>query len=311
METAARALTGLLEQELERLAEVPLAELAAGRGLAAPAEPLVLHLLAHRAALAEWLRAPERAPALCARLARFLWQKNQYVRLDRATLTAACAAAGQELAGALESEHDSKNMSQTIKEIGRGLQARVAASVQGGARPAEVVCSEYAVTLQRDALGLGDERLTPPILDLGCGRAAGLVRALRAEGLEATGLDREAPADVAIAGDWLTFPFGQERWGTIVSHQAFSLHFLHHHLAQGAEAYAYARAYMAALRSLKIGGRFVYAPGLPFIESMLPVGRYRVARVPLPAPLAESVLALEQAVGLEVGYAAHVERLTW
>lgn len=311
MATEGRELASLLELELERLTAVPLAELTAGKGLGAPAPALVEHLRAHGAELAGWLRAPERAARLCARLARWLWDRNQYVRLDRAELTAACAWAAEELARALDSAHDLEDMSQEMVRIGGELQARVAGTMRSasGGRPAEVVCSEYAVTLQRDALGLEGVALAEPILDVGCGRHAGLVRALRAEGRAATGVDREAPEDVAIVGDWLSFPFGQDRWGTIVSHQAFSLHFLHHHLAQGAEAYAYARAYTAALRSLKVGGRLVYAPGLPFIERVLPAGQYRVVRVPLPAPMAESMLGLEQAVGLEVGYAAQVERL--
>lgn len=311
MEPAAHTLARLLEQELERLAGVPLQELTAGRGLGEPGEALVRHLLAHRAELAAWLRAPERAAALCGRLARWLWGKNQYVRLDRAALTAVCARAVTEVASALDTSDDPKSMSEEIQRAGLELQARVAAMLrsEAGARPAEVVCSEYGVTLQCDALGLGEELPAAPILDIGCGRSAALVRALRARGLAATGLDREAPEDVGVAGDWMTFPFGQERWGTIVSHQAFSLHFLHHHLAAGPEAYAYARVYMAVLRALKIGGRFVYAPGLPFVEAMLPAGSYRRVRVPLPPPLDEGVLALERAVGMELGYAAHVERL--
>ena len=86
----------------------------------------------------------------------------------------------------------------------------------------------------------------------------------------------------------------------MLSHHAFSLHFLHHHRAQGPEAYAYAQAYMAILRSLRVGGRFVYVPGLPFIEALLPAAQYRCTRAPLPAGLQGAS---------EVDYAAHVERL--
>lgn len=305
-------LAALFEEVLQALAEVPLAELVGGRALPEPSAALVRHLLAHRATLSAWLRTPGCAEALCVRLAKWLWSRNQYVRLDRAALTAACGRAANEVAeGLAAGEADEKDMSERLVRAGQELQARVAALVRaGGGGKAEVVCSEYAVTLQRDALGLGDEPLAPPILDVGCGSSAGFVRALRAEGLAATGLDREAPEDVALVGDWLTFPFGQDRWGTIVSHQAFSLHFIHHHLAQGAEAYAYARVYMAILRSLKPGGRLVYVPGLPFVEAMLPANTYRCTRVPLPeAMVSEAVHALERAAGFELAYAAHVERL--
>lgn len=316
MSSEVQQLAALFEEVLQALAEVPLAELVAGRALPEPKAALVQHLLAHRATLAAWLRTPTCAEALCVRLARWLWSRNQYVRLDRAALTAACGRAANEVADALAatagaSDADSKDMSERLVRAGQELQARVAALVRaGGGAKADVVCSEYAVTLQRDALGLGDAPLVPPILDVGCGSTAGFVRALRAEGLAATGLDREAPEDVALVGDWLTFPFGQDRWGTIVSHQAFSLHFVHHHLAQGPEAYAYARVYMAVLRSLKPGGRFVYVPGLPFVEAMLPANMYRCTRVPLPeAMVSEAVHALERAAGFELAYAAHVERL--
>lgn len=303
-------LAALFEEVLQALAEVPLAELVAGRALPEPSAALVEHLRAHRATLAGWLRSPGCAQALCVRLARWLWSRNQYVRLDRAALTAACARAASELADELAGEPDAKDMSERLVRTGQELQARVAAQVRAGGGKTDVVCSEYAVTLQRDALGLGDAPLTAPVLDVGCGRSAGFVRALRAEGVAATGLDREAPEDVALVGDWLTFPFGQDRWGTIVSHQAFSLHFVHQHLAQGPEAFAYARVYMAMLRSLKPGGRLVYVPGLPFVESMLPAKTYRCTKVPLPeAMLTEAVHALERAAGFELAYAAHVERL--
>lgn len=307
-----RRLAELLEEFLQELAEVPLAELVGGRALPGPSAALVEHALAHRATLAQWLRTPACAEALCVRLARWLWSRNQYVRLDRAALTAACARAASEVADGLAGADDAKDMSDRLARSGQELQARVAALVRAGGKgqATDVVCSEYAVTLQRDALGLGDAPLSPPILDIGCGRSAAFVRALRAEGLAATGLDREAPEDVALAGDWMTFPFGHDRWGTVLSHQAFSLHFVHHHLAQSPEAFAYARVYMAVLRSLKVGGRFVYAPGLPFVEAMLPASSYRCVRVPLPEAMqSEAVHALERAAGFELGYAGHVERL--
>jgi hypothetical protein len=309
----AQRLAALLEEALAELADVPLAELVGGRALPGPSPKLVAHLLAHRASLEPWLRTRECAEALCVRLARWLWSRNQYVRLDRAALTAACEQAAREVADALRDTADPRDMSSRLVHAGEQLQARVAAQVRaggGGQEPSDVVCSEYAVTLQRDALGLGDEPLTPPILDIGCGRSASFVRALRAEGLAATGLDREAPEDVALVGDWMSFPFGQDRWGTIVSHQAFSLHFIHHHLAGDAEAFAYARVYMAILRSLQVGGRFVYVPGLPFIESMLPAREYRCSRAPLPeAMVGEAIHALERAAGFELAYAAHVQRI--
>ena len=72
--------------------------------------------------------------------------------------------------------------------------------------------------------------------------------------------------------------------GTVLSHLGFSLHFLHHHLRPGDEALRYARRYMEVLRSLRPGGVFAYAPGLPFVEEHLDAGRWRLERTPLPVP---------------------------
>jgi hypothetical protein len=110
-----------------------------------------------------------------------------------------------------------------------------------------------------------------------------------------------------IKGDWLNFEFGVNRFGTIVSHQAFSLHFLRHHLTPGDLARRYAVAYRAILGSLRKNGRFVYAPGLPFIERLLPAP-FAVARTELPDALAENVRRAFAASGEDVAYACHVSR---
>lgn len=305
-------LLALAERQLAALDPVPLAELTAGRGLGEADPELVALLLAERDEVVRWLASPAPATRLAERLARWLWQKNQYVRLDRAALTTACRDALSDMSKEVGSAAEAEGLARGLSRVLSRLQVRVAEQVRGsaGERPREVVCSEYAPTLQLDALGLADEVLQEPILDVGCGRSAVLVRALRARGLSATGVDREAPDDVAVAGDWLTFAYGQARWGTVLSHQGFSLHFLHQHLGQQAQAYAYAQAYMAIVRSLKVGGRFAYVPGLPFIEGLLPASEFRCTRVPLHGALeGPAVRALADAAGFDVAYAAHVERL--
>lgn len=305
-------LLALAERELATLDAVPLAELTGGRGLGEPAAELVAELVAERDEVARWLATPGLATKLAERLARWLWQKNQYVRLDRGALTAACAEALSGMSREIASAEGSEGLARGLLRVSSGLQARVAGLVRAsaGERPREVVCSEYAPTLQLDALGLEGEVLQEPILDVGCGRSAVLVRALRARGLSATGVDREVQDEVAVAGDWLSFAYGADRWGTVLSHQGFSLHFLHQHLGRQPQAYAYAQAYMAIVRSLKVGGRFAYVPGLPFIEGLLPASEFRCTRVPLHSALeGPAVRALAEAAGFDVAYAAHVERL--
>lgn len=297
-------LVAFAARRLAALDAAPLAELVAGRGLPMFERELGELLAGERVALAAWLRGPAPVRGLAEALARWLWRKNQYLRLDRAALEAACGDGLRDMADRLDAADGPDAALAAALAAEAGLRGRVFALVRAsaGERPREVVCSEYAPTLQLDALGLAEAPLRAPILDVGCGASAGLVRALRAQGRAATGVDRAAPDDVALVGDWLTFPYGQGRWGTVLSHHGFSLHFLHHHHAQGPEAYAYAQAYMAILRSLEVGGLFAYVPGLPFIEGLLPAGQYRCTRVTLPA-------ALQGIAGFEVEYAAHVERL--
>jgi hypothetical protein len=149
---------------------------------------------------------------------------------------------------------------------------------------AQPVCSEYRAELQLKVLGIDVQQLAEPVLDLGCGEGAHLVRHLRALGLDAWGLDRLAlPDHIVWQGDWLdaNAPLQPQRWGTVISHMAFSNHFRHQHLRRDGSAATYAGRYMKVLEALKPGGRFFYAPSLPFFEALLPQQRYRIARRPV------------------------------
>lgn len=192
-----------------------------------------------------------------------------------------------------------------IEAAARGLRTELAALVRAqlGERPTEVVCSEYSPALQLRLLGLTLAGVRGPVLDVGCGAAAALVTTLRARGTAAEGIDR------VRGDDWLRFAYGAERWATIVSHQAFSLHFLHHHLRSGPTAMAYAEVYMNLLRALIGGGVFAYAPGLPFIEAMLPRATWRVVRVPLPDAGSPALQALAAVTGFAVDHATQVWRV--
>jgi hypothetical protein len=78
------------------------------------------------------------------------------------------------------------------------------------------------------------------------------------------------------SADWLRFPLANSRWGTVISHMAFSNHFRHHHHRRGDGYRDYAFRYMEILDSLAVGGSFHYAPGLPFIEGFLARDRFDV-----------------------------------
>ena len=139
------------------------------------------------------------------------------------------------------------------------------------------VCSYYSPELQLRILHASASNLLEPILDLGCGETGELVHFLRDRAKQALGVDRTGAGNrFAVNADWFDFPMVPGFWGTIVSHLAFSNHFLHHYLRRGGHPEEYARRYMEVLSALKPGGSFLYAPGLPFIEQLLPRGEYLV-----------------------------------
>ena len=139
---------------------------------------------------------------------------------------------------------------------------------------------EVPAELQLQLLGIDAELLKEPILDLGCGEHGRLVYHLRELGYQAVGVDRTVvESSHLIKADWLQMSMTNETWGTVISHMAFSNHFAHHHMRKDGQPEAYARMYMNMLHSLKKGGTFYYAPGLPFIEELLPPEKYRVTRI--------------------------------
>lgn len=133
-----------------------------------------------------------------------------------------------------------------------------------------VTCSDYSAQHQLELLRIDTKKLMEPVLDIGCGASMQLVRHLESLGLEVLGIDRLVEdSPVSQQADWLEFDYGTGRWGTIISNLGFSNHFHHHHLRIDGNYLAYAEKYMQILRALKPGGRFHYAPGLPFIEHYL------------------------------------------
>lgn len=268
------------------------------------AAPFVLGEQHGALANAELREAEQAKVPLFRELVRFLWSRNQFHELDQAARTELARIIARALASIARGEELASALDQHRRELAAFVRA------QYGESPREVLCAEYTPALQLAVLGLEGSKLSGPLLDLGCGPSASLVRTLRAQGMVAHGLDRDAPGEVASSGDWLTFEYGTSRWATVLSHLGFTLHFLHHHLARGDTAYDYARAYMAILRSLKPGGRFVYTPGLPFLESLLEAETYRVHHVRFADELRVPALSeIERQTGLDLSYASHVERL--
>ncbi len=140
-----------------------------------------------------------------------------------------------------------------------------------------VACSEYSSELQMKILHIDMKHLAQPVLDIGCGKEGNLVKYFLKLNIDARGIDRFSFLDnTLINSDWLEFNYGLEKWGTIISNLGFSNHFKHNDLREDGNYLDYAKKYMEILKSLKIGGRFHYAPDLPFIEIYLDKKQYKI-----------------------------------
>jgi hypothetical protein len=171
--------------------------------------------------------------------------------------------------------------------------------------------AEYSPELQLRILGLDEHEWLEPVVDLGCGVDAKLVQHLRNRGLDAVGIERRGRLPILLAKDWFDVRFEPGSIGTLLSHQAFSLQFLHHHWHPGDRAFAYAQKYMELLRSLIPGGIFCYAPGLPFIECLLDPEKFEVTSSPLPEPLASTMASLRDiGTGQSVAYTCRIRRVS-
>ncbi len=104
-----------------------------------------------------------------------------------------------------------------------------------------VACHEYSAILQMELLQIDTDKISLPVLDIGCGKQGNLVKHLRKIGIEAYGFDRFADADSFLfCSDWLEFGYGCKKWGTIISNLGFSNHFNHHHLRNNGQYIEYA-----------------------------------------------------------------------
>lgn len=174
---------------------------------------------------------------------------------------------------------------------------------------APTVCKEYSPEFQLSILGIAPVGLMEPILDIGCGKSGRLVRYLRMNGLNAFGVDRVVePTSHLMKADWLSFKVEPGSWGTVISHMAFSNHFVFQHLYRFGSPEDYARQYMAILASLKQGGSFWYAPGLSFIEDHLPEAQFSVTRHGVDLSAAERNRAAESFAAI-LPYAVQVRRV--
>jgi len=143
-----------------------------------------------------------------------------------------------------------------------------------------VVCQNYSAGLQLDLLKLELNDLKQPILDIGCGKEAQLVEHLRRNNLEAFGIDRslQKKRDYLMEGSWQETAFEVNRWGTIISHMAFTNHFIYIEKVDTDRVPIYLAKYQEILNSLQLKGSFVYAPDSFALERIVDKNKYSVER---------------------------------
>jgi hypothetical protein len=238
-----------------------------------------------RAALVEELAAePARQAEIVEHLTGatrdFLQREHQFLEIDVAgerALRALYERLAREVLRSLASSDPWPAVAESLRDRLAEHHDRLRALVvellaRCGAEPesAGAVCAEYSPELQLRVLGVRAQELRAPLLDLGCGASGALVQHLRRHGHEPVwGVDRHAPDGPGfVRASWFE-PLPGATWLTVLAHQSFSLHFLHAHLRSAERAARYAERYMTILRALAPGGRFLYAPGLPFMEAAL------------------------------------------
>ncbi len=138
-----------------------------------------------------------------------------------------------------------------------------------------------------ELLGIDISSLREPVLDIGCGSEGAIVRYLKETGIDVYGVDRCAPLKPPfIRKDWFDIAFPPEYWGTVIAHHSLSTHSLYCHVHEPVNAEHYARLYMDILYSLKPGGLFYYAPGVPFLEKLVKkTGNYAVSTTYISLPV--------------------------
>jgi len=139
---------------------------------------------------------------------------------------------------------------------------------------------EYSAEFQLDLMEIDLIHIKQPVLDIGCGSQANLVRHLRSHNIEAYGIDRHLSVHEPYLEqvDWFDYVFNPDGWGTILSNMGFTNHLNYSYLYDVSQLEGYLLTMKKILESLSINGRFYYAPGLPFVEEKLSARKYDLQR---------------------------------
>jgi hypothetical protein len=148
----------------------------------------------------------------------------------------------------------------------------------------KIACDEYSALFQLKIFRLQDCTIdeVSPLLDIGCGEHAFLVKYLRKLGASAYGFDRmQENRRYLRKSNWFEFNYGVQRWQTIISNLSFSSHFKAALCRNDGTHERFLKTYFDILKSLKQGGRWLYAPSLPEIEIKLSNEEYEIETFPV------------------------------
>lgn len=142
----------------------------------------------------------------------------------------------------------------------------------------QVVNKEYSVDLQVEIFDLDFDKIKEPIIDVGCGKNAYLVRELILRNKEVIGIDRliSYSDKRIIEKNWFDFNFKKNSWGTIIANMSFTNHLIYSLKNNSEFIYDYYIKYKEIIESLLIGGCFYYAPSLEFVEDRLDPVMYSI-----------------------------------
>jgi len=214
-----------------------------------------------------------------------IYALNQYVHLDGQ----AKEALKQIYVDSWHNLVESRRLESTLRDqhyprIRHFLASHYPTALEEGLRSARrlarVPSSEYSAELQLRLLRVEMGSLKEPILDIGCGAEANLVRFLRSKHLEAYGFDRLIgdSADYLLQADWFDYEYGLARWGTVISNLSFANHLVFSQRYDESRVERYLLAFSKILDSLAPGGVFVFAPAVDLLAGRVDQTRHVIDR---------------------------------
>ena len=142
-----------------------------------------------------------------------------------------------------------------------------------------IPCSEYSYNLQVSILRINETNIREPIIDIGCGKHANLIKELEKRYNNVYGIDQYInDKSNVICENWFDFNFKSNTWGTIIAHMSFTNHYRRSISFSSPELNNYSNKYVEILESLKDGSYFIYTPSIPEVEDELDEDKFEIRK---------------------------------